>query len=61
MKSAAAEPSMRYLKWGSTAALTAILVLWYEARGVVDNQSVVGVVALSCMVALLLRHRLRRP
>jgi hypothetical protein len=23
---------MRYLKWGSTAALTAILVLWYEAR-----------------------------
>lgn len=52
---------MRYLKWGSTAALTAILVLWYEARGVVDNQSLVGVVALSCMVALLLRHRLRRP
>ena len=53
---------MRYLKWGSTAALTAILVLWYEARSVVDNHSVVGILAaLSCMVALLLSHRLRRP
>ena len=52
---------MRYLKWGSTAALTVILVLWYEARSVVDNQSVVGILAaLSCMAALLLSHRLRR-
>ena len=53
---------MPYLKWGSTVALTVILVLWYEARTVVDNHSVVGILAaLSCMVALLVSHRLRRP
>jgi hypothetical protein len=53
---------MRYLKWGSAAAVAVILVLWYEARGVVDNHSVVGILAvLSCVVALLVSHRLRRP
>jgi hypothetical protein len=50
---------MRYLKWGSTAALAAFLVLWYEARSVVDEQSAVGIfAALLCMVALLVSHRL---
>lgn len=53
---------MRYLQWGSMAALAVILVLWYEGSTVVDNHSVAGILAaLSCMVALFVSHRLRRP
>jgi hypothetical protein len=53
---------MQYLIWGLAAASAIILVLWYEASSVVDNYSVAGILAaLSCMVALLISRRPRRP
>ncbi len=52
---------MRYLIWGSAAAAAVVVVLWYEASSVIDNYSVVGILAaLSCMVALLVSRRVRR-
>jgi hypothetical protein len=57
----AAEQSMRYLIWGSVAATAIVLVLWYEASGIVDNYSVAGILAaVSCMVVLLVNRRMRR-
>jgi len=55
---------MRYLKMGSAAGAAAILVVWYEARGVVDNYSAAAILlAISCVVGLFVwGHRaLRRP
>jgi hypothetical protein len=52
---------MRYLIWGSVAATAIVLVLWYEASGIVDNYSVAGILAaVSCMVVLLVNRRMRR-
>ena len=52
---------MRYLIWGSAAAAAVVLILWYQASSVVDNDSMVAILAaLSCGVALLVSLRLRR-
>jgi hypothetical protein len=55
---------MRYLTMGSAAGAAAILVVWYEASGVVDNYSAAAILlAISCIVGMFVwGHRtLRRP